>query len=179
MWSSFRLSPRRPQTSSWRTGGWGLGLWSQAECWTQACFSSWRGCCKRWSWSRWCRVCSGPAGGRSPCPDLTWPQGLPSLLPLSVRRRPAGSAAECYSIWRTRQWKKLLSDATISMLAWWSPLLAEAFLLRVRYYCDYSIWETFVCAIIPHLLGKWVGICTTSPMASGLVRATVQMSRLV
>lgn len=38
------------------------------------------------------------------------------------------------------------------------------------------VCESDVCVISPDLFGKWAGTWTTSPMASGLVRATVQMS---
>lgn len=95
----------RPQISSWRTGEWGLVLWSRAGRWTRACSSSWWGCWRRPSRSRWSRVCSGRAGGRSPCRGLTWRWGRPSPPPPSARRRPAASAAECCSTWTTRRHK--------------------------------------------------------------------------
>lgn len=94
------LPPCRPRISSWRTGGWGLCLWSPAGCWTRACSSSWWGCWTRPSRSRWCTVCSGRAAGRSPCLGLTWRWGQSALPPLSAHRMPAGSAALWYSTWR-------------------------------------------------------------------------------
>lgn len=44
---------------------------------------------------------------------------------------------------------------------------------------DYISGPVPLAECVPDLLGKCAGTCTTSPMVSGLVRATVQMSRLV
>ena len=103
----WALPPGRPRISSWRTGGWGLGPWSPAGCWTRACSSSWTGCWKFRRWSRWRRVCSGPAGGRSPCRGLTGPRGRPSPPPPSAHRKPAATAAECCNTWTTGQNREL------------------------------------------------------------------------